>query len=79
VVEDLVRLPRGLKHAVCVDGANACPPEDCGGVYGYKELLEVLADPDHEDHDRLTIWVGRPFDPMLFDLPGVNAALQSVR
>lgn len=78
VVEDFVRIPQGLKHAVCLDGENACPPEDCGGVGGYEELLEVLADPSHDDHEHFTQWVGGSFDPTLFDLAAVNAALQHV-
>jgi hypothetical protein len=79
VVEDSTRVRRGLKYAVCLDGRNACPREDCGGAGGYAELLEVLADPDHEEHDRFVEWVGGPFDPMAFDPVAVNVALQQVR
>ena len=79
VVEDHTRLPWGLRYAVCLDGQNACPPEDCGGPGGYAGLLEVLADAGHEDHERLTMWVGGPFDPSAFDLGAVNADLQHVR
>ncbi len=79
VVEEVSRASRGLKHAVCLDGQNACPPEDCGGVPGYAELLEVLADPDHEDHTQFQQWVGGAFDPAVFDLAGVNVALQHLR
>jgi Plasmid pRiA4b ORF-3-like protein len=79
VVEDFVRTPRGLKHAVCLDGQNACPPEDCGGVYGYADLREVLADPGHERHDELVGWVGGTFDASEFNLADVNVVLQSIR
>jgi len=79
VVEDFVRIPLGLKHAVCVDGQNACPPEDCGGAGGYAELLEVLANPEHEEHAHFMSWVGGTFDATFFDLAGVNVALQHVR
>jgi len=61
VVEEFVRLPFGLKHSVCLDGENACPPEDCGGVGGYADLLEALADPAHEEHDHLVAWAGGAF------------------
>jgi hypothetical protein len=44
-------------------GARACPPEDCGGPWGYQHLLEVLADPAHEEHEGLLGWVGGGFDP----------------
>ncbi len=76
VVEEFARPPLGLKHAVCLDGQNACPPEDCGGTGGYAELLQVLADPENEEHDHLLDWVGGPFDPTLFDLVTTNVALQ---
>ena len=49
----------------CVDGHGACPPEDCGGPGGYAELLDVLADPAHPEHEHMRSWVGdrlRPFD-----------------
>jgi hypothetical protein len=79
VVEDFRRLPIGLKHAVCLDGENACPPEDCGGAGMYAVLCEALADPSHEEHDEYSQWLGEAFDPAAFDLAVTNAALQRVR
>jgi len=55
------RLPR------CLDGARACPPEDCGGPYSYADFLEALRDPRHEEHASLLKWVGGAFDPEAFD------------
>ena len=51
----------------CTDGRRACPPEDCGGPWGYRELLEILADPTHPEYDRRRTWIGRPFAPEVFD------------
>lgn len=62
-----------------MDGANACPPDDSGGPWGYAELLEVLADPSHEDHEHSRRWAGDEFDPRTFDLGLANARLQAVR
>jgi len=76
VVEDTVRVPVGLKHAVCLDGSNACPPEDCGGPGGYAHLRAVLVDPTHNEHDELLEWIGDSFDPTEFDLAAVNVDLQ---
>jgi hypothetical protein len=79
VVERVWRMPIGLKFGVCVDGAKACPPEDCGGAGGYELLLEVLADPTHDDYEHMVGWVGGVFDPTDFDVGWANARLQRVR
>ena len=62
------RMAKGLKFAVCLDGANACPPEDVGGSWGYEHLVTVLSDPLHEEHENLSQWVGGPVDPAAFVL-----------
>jgi pRiA4b ORF-3-like protein len=79
VIEDVTRTPLGLKFGVCVDGQNACPPEDVGGTGGYAEFLAAIADPAHEEHDNYLEWAGGPFDPAAFDLVAANAALQRIR
>jgi Plasmid pRiA4b ORF-3-like protein len=79
VVEDVSSWPWGLKHAVCLGGERACPPEDVGGVPGFEEFLEVLADPDHEDRERMVVWSGGDYDPERFSLVGTNIALQRLR
>jgi len=62
-------LPREAKrkYPVCVDGKRACPPEDCGGVWGYGDFLKVLKDPDNEEYEDMLNWVGGKFDPEHFD------------
>jgi hypothetical protein len=57
-------------------GARACPPEDCGGPWGYADLLDAVADPGHEEHEHLLGWVGGSFDPEAFDLAATNADLE---
>lgn len=62
-------LPRQekVKYPICIDGKRACPPEDCGGPWGYKDFLEAIIDPDHEQHEELLNWIGGSFDPEHFD------------
>lgn len=79
VIESLERNVPPLKHAVCLDGARACPPEDCGGFPGYERLCEALDDPEDAEHDVLLEWVGGHYNPESFDLTATNAALQRVR
>lgn len=59
----------------CVAGARACPPEDCGGPWGYAELLEIIADPSHDRYEELSEWLSDDFDPERFDLDEVNECL----
>ena len=63
----------------CLAGENACPPENCGGIGGYYDLLEALADPNHPEHANLIEWMGGPFDPKAFDLTGVNRAIKTIK
>jgi hypothetical protein len=63
----------------CLTGKRNCPPEDCGGVWGYSELLDALADPEHERHEELREWLGDDFDPEHFDIQEVNTALDQLR
>jgi len=79
VIEDLGRSHLNLAYAVCLDGANACPPEDVGGSGGYESFLTAITDPDHEEHESFLEWVGGSFDPTNFCLADVNARLQRVR
>ena len=62
-------------YPICLAGARAGPPEDCGGAPGYYRLVEVVADPKHEDHAELVDWLGEAFDPEAFDLDLVNEML----
>jgi hypothetical protein len=52
---------------VCLDGRNACPPEDVGGVDGFRHFCRVMARPTHRDHKHLMEWHGGPYDPKVFD------------
>ena len=51
---------------LCLEGQRACPPEDVGGVWGYQDYLEAIADPKHEGHAEYLEWSG-PFGPNTFD------------
>ncbi|MBO9768260.1 MULTISPECIES: plasmid pRiA4b ORF-3 family protein [Xanthomonas] len=51
-----------------ITGKNACPPEDCGGPWGYAEMLRVLAGRSSTRRRELTEWLGGPFDPSAFDI-----------
>ncbi len=79
VAEDWLSTKLALKFAICLDGQNACPPEDCGGPGGYEAMLAAIADPGDDEHDSFLEWPGGPFDPAVFSLAEVNASLQRIR
>jgi hypothetical protein len=78
-VEKVLPPDLDLPYPRCLDGGNACPPEDVGGVPGYYEFLEVLNDPSHEEHQTMLEWCGGSFDPAAFDLDEVNQRLSEVK
>lgn len=65
--------------AVCLDGARACPPEDCGGVWGYANFLKILKNHKHPEHESMKEWLGRPFDAEAFDVVKTNLWLQKLK
>lgn len=75
VLERILEPTPGERYPLCIDGARSCPPEDCGGDSGYGELLEVLANSQHEDYEDMKEWVGPYFDPEKFDLDMINSIL----
>ena len=50
-----------------ISGQNACPPEDCGGTFRYRELLKILTDPSHEEYESIVKWLGPKFNPVAFN------------
>ncbi len=73
-------LPPGSHETpVVIKGKKACPPEDCGGIWGYEELLKALQDPEDEEHEAMLDWVGGEFDPDEFDLEIINIRLRRLK
>lgn len=71
--------PDGRKTAFCLDGARACPPEDCGGIWGYAELLKTLKNRKHPEHKSMKEWIGDPFDAEAFDPQKINLWLRKLK
>ncbi len=62
---------------MCVAGANATPPDDCGGIYGYYDFVAAVTDPNHPEHVEMTEWIGGPWDPAAFDIEDTNFRLRN--
>ena len=75
VIERSLPPEDGRAYPACIAGKRNCPPEDCGGPWGYQHMLEALADPAHPDHDEQSEWVEEDFDPEDFSVIGANAGV----
>jgi hypothetical protein len=74
VVEEIYK-DEVIINPICVSGEMNCPPEDCGGIWGYYNLLEVIKDKKHPEHGEMLEWLGGSFDPKYFNLDDVNKVL----
>ena len=75
VVEKVLPPDPGVAYPICVGGKLQCPPEDCGGIPGYYNLLEAIRDPAHKEHEDMLDWVGGSYDPEAFSVDDVNRGL----
>ena len=76
VIEGREPAAAGVFYPACVAGKRACPPEDCGGPWGYQELLEIVASPDHPERNERLEWIGRELDPEAFSVAKTEQALR---
>jgi hypothetical protein len=75
IIENDTRYPG---KPVCLAGARNCPPEDCGGPWGYQNFMKAIGNKKHKEHKELIEWVGGSFDPEHFDLDEVNHLLRKI-
>lgn len=64
---------------ICIGSANACPPEDVDGTYGYADFLEAITDPAHPEHQDLLDWCGGAFDPKALDPDVIERRLRLIK
>jgi hypothetical protein len=79
VVENILEPVTGARYPICLEGERACPPEDCGGPYGYSRLLGIIVNPEHDEYRETITWLGRRFRPALFSMEKVNRYLTPIR
>jgi len=78
LLEGILLSERSTRYPKCIAGERACPPEDCGGVPGYSDLLRVLRSPRHKEYRNIVAWLKGhaknywPYDPEHFDPDSVR-------
>jgi hypothetical protein len=77
-IEHLADPEPGVLYPRLIEVSGRCPPEDCGGPWGYAELLEAIKDPKHERHAELTEWIGYDFDPDADNAEGLSAEVAAL-
>jgi len=66
-LEKILPKEEKTKYPICIAGARACPPEDCGGIGGYDNLLEIINNSQHEEYEETMEWLGGKYDPEEFN------------
>ena len=76
VIEKILPRKKNTYYPICIDGKRSCPPEDCGGTFGYENLITIINNPEHEEYDEMMEWLGDYFDPKEFNIDEVNEFLR---
>jgi len=76
ILEKILPKDDNAFYPICLAGKMKCPPEDCGGMSGFEDMLEILKDPSHEEYEEYIVWTGGGFDPKEFDKEALNETLK---
>jgi hypothetical protein len=77
-IEGITAADPKLDYPRFIDGSRRAPPEDVGGIPGFEEFLDAMANPRHPEHKRLTEWYGGSFDPDDLNLPVITARISKL-
>jgi hypothetical protein len=78
VVEKFLPKSNRIKYPICTAGKLNCPPEDCGGIPGFYNLLNIISNRKHPEHRETLMWLGGKYKPELFEKELVNKELASL-
>lgn len=78
LVEKFLPRDEKMKYPVCTDGALNGPPEDCGGIGGFYNMLEIIADKRNPERKEMLEWLGGRYDPEKFNINKINKELAAL-
>ena len=76
-VEDSKTGKFGMQDVTLNKAKGACLPEDCGGVWGYADLIEIMADPKHPEYEEYKEWLGHKLQPGRFNIAKARKAIKN--
>lgn len=77
-VEKVLDEDTAFEYPVLLEGALSAPPEDCGGISGFYNLLKILKSTAHPQHKEMADWAGKEYDPKKLDIAEINSQLQKL-
>lgn len=77
-IERITDAVAGMAYPCLIEAAGRCPPEDVGGPWGYRDFLDAVGDPNHQEHAERLEWIGGNFDPTNTDVEALTRAVHSL-
>lgn len=76
LVEKILPKDTKITYPVCTGGKSNTPPEDCGGIYGFYDILEIIKDKNNEQREEMLDWLGEEYEANYFNLKEINHNLK---
>ncbi len=77
-VEKISPVEKALHYPSCLEGERAGPPEDCGGLDAYHDMLVCIKEPHTELGREWLEWLGPNYDSERCDLEKINKAIRKL-
>lgn len=77
-VEKMGKVAKGVSYPACTAGEQAGPPEDCGGLEAYHDMLACIKEPQTDLGREWLEWLGPDYDPDVCDLDKINKSLKKL-
>ncbi|HEU5080216.1 MAG TPA: plasmid pRiA4b ORF-3 family protein [Opitutaceae bacterium] len=77
-VEKTIAMEKGVAYPICTAGERAGPPEDCGGLEAFHDMLACIKEPNTDLGREWLEWLGPTYDPAVCDTERINKGLRKL-